>query len=162
MFNFFKRNDNNRLNEIDTELKLIEEFNSKINPLTEKYLSEETSIKIEGARELYAFLKDVQQKENQGIKTGAGDEFFSNIPVVLSEVEEFITLYEKGNSSPEFELKWNSVIEKIESDNLEIALQGEKELNELAIETLTMERNGIKSGASTTILDLFAEQFPDL
>jgi len=162
MFNFFKKNGDNRLNEIDTELKLIEEFSSKINPLTEKYLSEDTSIKIEGARELYAFLNDVQQKENQGIKTGAGDEFLSNIPDIISEVEEYITLYEKGYSSPEFEFKWNSVIEKIESDNLEIALQGEKEFKELAIETLTLERNGIKSGASNTILELFAEQFPDL
>ena len=59
MFNFFKKNDDNRLNEIDAELKLLEEFDSKISPLTEKYLSEEPSIKVEGARELYTFLNDV-------------------------------------------------------------------------------------------------------
>ena len=162
MFNFFKKNNDNRLNEIDAELKLLEEFDSKISPLTEKYLSEETSIKIEGARELFTFLNDVQQKESQGIKTGAADDFLENIPNIISEIEDFINLYEKGYSSQEFELKWNSVIEKIESDNFEIASQGEKEFKELAIETLEMERNGIKSGASSAILDLFTEQFPDL
>jgi hypothetical protein len=104
----------------------------------------------------------VQQKESQGIKTGAADDFLENIPNIISEIEDFINLYEKGNSSQEFELKWNSVIEKIESDNFEIASQGEKEFKELAIETLEMERNGIKSGASGVILDLFTEQFPDL
>ena len=68
----------------------------------------------------------------------------------------------KSKATPEFWAKWNPINDKLQSQDEQVYSEGSRELKEFAREILQKEKNGIKSGASESIIKSLREHYPDL
>lgn len=135
----------------------------------DKYSSKDPVIHREGVVELLSYLRekelDIQKYGTlNSYSVENPEEELINIRNSISALEKENDLYNKldeVSSTPEFNAKWELINEKLESDDEEVLNEGGRELTELARATLEMEKKGIKSGASTSVLKILSENFPD-
>ena len=135
----------------------------------DKYSSKDPVIHREGVVEFLSYLRE---KELDLQKYGTANSYsvenpeeeLVNIRAIISDLEHENDLHNKldeVSSTPEFNAKWELINEKLDSDNEEVVMEGVTELTELARETLEMEKNNIKSGASKSVIKIMRENYPD-
>ena len=144
-------------------------IHDKVISMFDKLNSGVQEIRHEGVVEYLSYLHKQLELEKKGevndFSKENPEEALSTIKNLIDELEHENDLYnklEEVSSSPEFKVKWELIDKKLESEDEQEVNEGRRELTELAKETLKMEKNGIKSGASKSILKFMHENFPEL